>query len=256
MRRISVFTIFFGCLGLGLAAGLAYAWLVAPARPADQTPARLNNTDRALYLRLVADSFAASGDRSIAAGRLAALGESSAADLMELITADLRNGDAGSNTTRLAALAAALQINDPTVDLLASTNPLPPATENPRQVPTIVAGTPESPAESPTYLLTDRLLTCAEGTPVRRIEVLVRDEDGQPQSGQTVTVSWEGGRDEFITGFSGGNDPGYADFVMEPSMAYSVAVATDDPLVTDLRVELCPDGSDGGWRLEFQVQGP
>ena len=40
-------------LALGLAAGLSYAWLVAPIAPS-AAPDRLNATDRDLYLRIVA----------------------------------------------------------------------------------------------------------------------------------------------------------------------------------------------------------
>ena len=50
--------------------GLAWTWLAAPARPSDTTPAALNAVDRAIYLRLVADSFAADGNEGRAAARL------------------------------------------------------------------------------------------------------------------------------------------------------------------------------------------
>ena len=70
MRRSRTLLAFSFCLALGLAGGLAYAWLLAPAA-SSVGPDRLNPTDRQLYLRLVAAAYAADNDLDRAAARLA-----------------------------------------------------------------------------------------------------------------------------------------------------------------------------------------
>lgn len=252
MRR--VFFIFFIAITVGVAAGLSYAWLLAPSRPRDRTPEHLNAVDRELYLRLIADSYAATGDRAAAEARLAAMGHSSPDYLKDLIAADLQPGHSALDNSHLAALALALEIASPAAGLLAPSRPLPPATSLPPQSSDLVT-TPE-PATQTRFILTNHEVICTPGMPVRRMEILVLASDGQPVPGATITVRWEGGLDRLVTGFHAGRSPGYADFEMEPGITYAVSIAGDEAQVIDGQVEFCADGQDGGWRFEYRAQTP
>ncbi len=251
-RRTVEWLLFLLLLALGAAGGLAWAWLAAPARPDDAAPAALNAVDRAIYLRLVADNFAADGDEARAAARLAALGPDAAAHLVALLAADLRDGRGSPQTGRLATLAAALEIDAPEVALLAPPRPLPAAT--PQAISALSATPTNTPAGR--YELIGREALCTSGEAARRIEVIVSDSDSEPLTGVAITVMWDGGQDTFITGFAAGENSGKADFEMTAGESYSVRVGDDAPAVTDLAIQPCPDGQNGGWQLTFRERVP
>ena len=92
MRRVPLSVLLLVFALIGLAAGLSYAWLIAPGAETNQAPAQLNAADRDAYLRLMADSYAATGDRAAAARRLAALGPDGERALLDLLAAGLRSG--------------------------------------------------------------------------------------------------------------------------------------------------------------------
>ena len=62
-------------LALGLAAGLAYAWVISPVEFTDINPAMLVPNERDEYMVLAALAYAADGDLPRAEARLALLGE-------------------------------------------------------------------------------------------------------------------------------------------------------------------------------------
>lgn len=253
-RRTVEWLLFLLLLALGAAGGLAWAWLVAPARPADASPAALNAVDRAIYLRLVADSFAADGDEVRAAARLEALGPDAASQLVALLAADLRDGRSSPPTGRLAALAAALGIDAPEVALLAPPRPLPAATP-PAGMPAPQATPPNAPVAG-RYELIDREALCTLGEATRRIVVIVSEREDEPLPGIAITVAWAGDQDMFFTGLGDSEGSSAADFDMAAGVNYSVSVGDDAPAVTDLAVHSCPDGHDGGWQLTFRERAP
>ena len=251
MRRPSASLLLFVlCLALGLAGGLVYAWFVAPP-PSSAAPDRLNPVDRDLYLRLVAATYAADGDRELAAARLAAAGPEATAQLAALLAADLSTGRPVAD---LAHLAADLGLDAPAAALLVTPLPLPPATS-------AAAGSAEAtPSPAPTVapvVVLDRQPLCpGEDTP--RLVVGVVDEAGRPQPGVAVTARWTdtAGNDASstaITGFAADSDPGTADFLMQPGARY--AIELDGQLAADdLQVIACPDGLQGGWELELRIR--
>ena len=249
-RRNLDWLLFVIMLALGATGGLAWVWLAAPARPDDATPAALNAVDRAIYLRLVADSFAANGDDALAAARLEALGPNGATHLVALLAEELRVGHGGPDTLRLAALAVALEIDAPEVALLAPPRPLPAATAQ--------AGMPALQSTAPAagrYELIGREALCTPGEAERRIVVAVSDSEGVLLLGIAITVTWDDGQDTFFTGFGGEGDE-TGDFDMSLGASYSVSVGADAPAVSGLAVQTCPDGQDGGWQLTFREHAP
>ena len=232
----------------GLAVGLFWAWVLAPAQPTDTPPSRLNVRDRQLYIRLIADTFAATGDLARAEQRLDSLGSDSHQQLSDLIEADLVSDHVPLQTMRLAGLAVALGIRTPSVLMLAPP-PLPEATAAIEESAINSAG---AAAEQPDFRLASQLPLCIPGVSSGVIELTVFDEHGEPAPGMKVTVAWEGNEDTFFTGFDPSRSPGFADYDMMPGLTYSVAIDGSDPSVDGLQVASCPDGSEGGWQLEFR----
>lgn len=250
MRRPSAsLLVFVLCLALGLAGGLAYAWLLAP-RPTTAAPDRLNATDHDLYLRLIAAAYAADGDLDRAAARLAAAGPDAAMRVGALLAADLSDGRPVAD---MARLAAELGLDAPAAALLVAPQPLPAATSLPAP-----ATTTTSPAQAtPSAVVVDRQPLCAgEATP--RLVVRVVDEEGKPLAGVAVTArrtdaAGSGSASTAITGFAAAGNAGTADFTMQPGAMY--ALELDGQIVAEaLQLVACPDGTQGGWRIELQVK--
>lgn len=255
MRHRSRLLIFLTFCAVGIVAGLAFAWLVAPVEPAGDTPARLNPADREVYVQLIADSFAANGDRDAAARRLGSLGPTAKDLLAEMIARDLTGGRHAQAAENLVALAAEVGIDTPVVAMLAQPFPISPATSQAPVEPKPLANS-ASPIRDRRYELVEQELLCMPGSDANRIEIEVIDSNGRPQSGAVITVFWDGGRDSFFTGFTPGQDAGYADFKMDEDNTYSVAMGDDEVSATALQTQLCADGRVGGWRLEYRAREP
>lgn len=255
MRRPSTLLIFLLCCVVGIAAGLAFSWLVAPARPAGIAPDRLNPTDRELYIQLIADSYAANNDRDAAARHLRDLGPAAEASLVDLIARDLAADRSSRSADNLISLAAGLAIDAPVVDLLAQPPAITPAT------PSVLVEAASTDVPAPAisaghFELIERTVLCLAGDDVNRIEINIINSDSEPRAGVAIAVFWDGGRDSFFTGFTPDQGHGYADFTMTKGTTYSVAIAEDEVSAAGLETQLCTDGRVGGWQLEYRMREP
>jgi hypothetical protein len=242
------------------------------------SPARLRDENKAEYIFLVSQSYAATGDWEKAQERLAALdddevGETVAAQLEQY----LREGRPAPVMNNLAALAAQLGVSSPAMAVFGPvvggsptptptfaaesptptlsptpTNTRPPtSTPAPSSTPTV----PGQPTAVPIYRLLGQERVCDDAAPAPRIEVVVVDAFLQPLPGVEVIVEWDEGTDHFFTGFIPEQGLGYGDFLMSPEVSYSVFVEEGSPVVSGLRIEDCEadeGGLPGGWRLSFQ----
>ncbi len=249
MRRPSAqLLVFVLCLALGLAGGLAYAWLLAP-RPSSAAPDRLNPVDRDLYLRLVAAAYAADGDLDQATARLAAVGPDAAAHVAALLAADLSDGRPVAD---MARLAAGLGLDAPAAALLVAPRPLPAATS---PAPPATAATPTTTAAPPAVVLNQQPLCAGEAAP--RLVVRVVDEAGQPLSGVAITArrtdaAGSGATSTAITGFATG-DAGTADFTMQTGAVYALEL-DGQTVAEDLQLAACPDDFQGSWEIELEIR--
>lgn len=255
MPRLFSLLLFFIFCAAGIGAGLAIAWLVAPAQPSGVTPERLNPTDRELYIQLVADSFAADGNRVTAASRLGSLGSGGEEMLVKMIERDLTGGGLSRGAENLIGLAVGVGIDAGVIDLLGRPPAITPATPSASSEGESIAA-PATPVGAGRFELVEQAELCAAGEDANRIEIQITGSDGRPQGGVPVTVYWDGGQDSFFTGFSTGRNAGYADFKMARETTYSVAVGGDEVSVAGLATQLCADGRDGGWRLEYLAREP
>ena len=257
---------------LGLAGALVYAWVLQPVVYVESSPARLREEYKVEYILLVSQSYAADGDWDRAQRRLGALGDPELAGVVaSQVESALRDGAPADVVRNLAILADRLGGSNPAIAVFlpsGQSTPTPtsetstltpsptrtrPATNTP--FPTLTPTLLPTPTQVPVYRLLRREQICLEDQPVVRIEVIVVDPFLEPLPGAEVVVQWESGEDHFFTGFKPEKGLGYADFDMDPGIAYSVTMAEGSAAVGGLQVVSCGAGQGrlpGGWRLTFQ----
>jgi len=79
-RRLVFFTLM---IVLGIAAGVAYGWLVNPVKYDDTGPSTLGMDYKADYALMAAEIYAAEGDPVMAMARLTFLGEDNALQILD-----------------------------------------------------------------------------------------------------------------------------------------------------------------------------
>ena len=270
-QRISTPGWLFIGLIFGLGFGLYYAWVVAPIILVDSGPSRLSEDNKAKYIFLVSQSYAADANWALAQERLAALEDpnlsQSVNDLLETYVRDLESPAALRNMANLAqqlgAEGGAVAIFAPTSDLIPtptlaqqtlptlapSSTPFP--TEQPVLTPTVSPTLPPTRDIELVYQLLNQERICNGKNPPQ-IEVITQDVFANDLGGVEVQVVWANGHDRFYTGFKPDVGSGYGDFAMESDISYTVFLPAGSPEISGLRVETCNDGSNGSWQLTFQ----
>lgn len=208
------------------------------------------------------------------AQRLIAENQSSAeARALALLAADLQNPPTAApqestpsapDPTSANATQPAVTTIPPTATLDASdairtaTAPLPTATSTVQVTPSVTVTLPPTTTPRPSstpievqaapFTLTQREEVCGSGQKPGLLAVQVFDAQEQPLAGVKITVNWENGESTFFTGLAPEINPGYADFLMEPGITYSLQAGEVGDVVEDLTIPSCR----GGWSLEFQ----
>jgi hypothetical protein len=236
-------------LGLGIAAGLLYTWVLNPLVEFNTQPWQLRGDDRQQYMVAIALDYAHTSNLNRAVERLLSLRpQRDPFEEMAEVACDLATTGYANNNSGLRAVSAMMTLYQlqgragcadqlilsdqvqPTqvvqIDVPTPTLP-PPATKTP---------TPESVAlttPTPTVLVVPTSLPqsdfeiiniptfCSVDNP-GVIEVNVVDFNGQGIAGQVVRARWEGGESRFATGLKPERNVGYADFTMEAGLSYIV----------------------------------
>jgi hypothetical protein len=115
-------------------------------------------------------------------------------------------------------------------------------------VPTL----PPEPTSQPTYRLLNQQQICRSDETPPSITVITLNALLNPLPGVEVRVQWDGGADQFFTGFKPSLGEGAGDFAMSPDTSYTIVLAEGSPEISGLRVETCANGLTGGWQLTFQ----
>ena len=251
---------------VGLLAGVFYAWRVNPVSYTQTDPTSLRADFRMDYLALVASAYAGTGNLERAQARLAILGtEGIAETLGALAQQRLAAGYPETEARALASLAAAL--GERPSDLALATagtqgaTPVRPMTSTPRPIRTPQATPTRVPTATPgaPFQLTRQELLCnvAETTP--RLQIQVLDASGRGVPAMAIHVVWDQGSDQFFTGLKPELGAGYADFNMQPGIAYTVELPGSSALVTGLELEACTgeqgQSFNGSWLLVFSQPG-
>ena len=130
---------------------------------------------------------------------------------------------------------------------------VPTRTLNPTNTP-LPTWTPTPTRRSP-YTLQSQEFVCEEELDRPLIQIEVQDAAEQPVPGIEAIVNWDGGENHFFTGLKPDLGLGYADFVMTPSVVYTLRLAAGSELIPDLATSECEDQENnrywGTWRFLF-----
>lgn len=127
-------------------------------------------------------------------------------------------------------------------------------TETTRPRPTATTTQIPSPTPGGVFVLQEQRQVCDPEMGAALLQVEARDASGQPAPGLEVVVTWQDGEEHFFTGLKPELGAGYADFDLEPGVAYTVRLEQAGQPVTGLSAPVCEDGSQnytGGWYLLF-----
>jgi hypothetical protein len=268
--------------GFGL--GLLYAWVIAPVRYVDTTPDTLRADFKDQFRVAIAASYSANHNLDRARARLALLGE---ADPAETLTAQaqrmLAAGESFAIVQQVAALATDLKtgvaslppatttqpavsaspatptgaapssgtettIDTPTVELVSTPIIFDTPTPRPTRTPVPTAGAP--------FVLVGRDEVCNPNLTNGLMQISVIDRRGRQMPGVEIIITWSGGEEHFFTGLKPEIANGYADYIMQAGVTYTVRAGESGSPAPNLVAPVCPDTSGqtytGGLHLTFQ----
>lgn len=276
---------------LGIAIGLAYAWLVSPVAYTDTPPVALRPDYKDAYRTLIALAYSSNGDLGRARVRLALLGDNEPGSVVA--NQALRAAAENRPVSEVQSLALLAEVLGSPVDLLALT-PTPSigmsstsevgfspnvsfeASEtSPAETPTVVVTeantqisdnqpqstitriptTTSTPTTVAPFVLLDREFICNPDLPGPLIQVFVFDTDEQPVPGVPIFVNEPAGINRFYTGLKPEISLGYADYLMTPGISYTLRLGESGQTVSDLNVDECESSTGesypGSWVLTF-----
>lgn len=281
--------LWFAALVAGFGLGLFYAWIISPVRYFDTTPDTLRADFKDQFRVAIAASYAADRNLDRARARLALLGDD--ADLIQTLTAqaqrmlaagepieaiqqvallatDLKTG-AASLPPAAATTETAVSITGASQTAPASTSTLE-AAINPNDTPTVeIVNTPvvfDTPTPRPTrtpvptagapFVLVSQDIVCNPNLTYGLMQISVIDNRGRQLPGREIVITWSGGEEHFFTGLKPEIANGYADYIMQAGVTYTVRVAESGAPISNLSAPTCPDSNGqtyaGGLHLTFQ----
>ena len=275
MKRVALASLL--ALLAGLAAGLAYAWVIAPLRYVDTSPRTLREDFKDQFRTLVAASYSANHNIVRARARLALLGDG---DPIEALTAQaqrmLASGQSFQVVQQVAQLAtdlrtgvASIPSQVPDTSITNTRSPAVPttapliatqvsvvtdATATPAEpTPTgAVTATPafDTPTARPTrtpiptpsapFELVSQDQVCNPNLTDGLMQISVLDEHRHQMPGVEIDISWTGGEEAFFTGLKPEIADGYADYIMQAGVIYALRVGRSSDTVPNLTAPACP----------------
>lgn len=236
---------------VGLFIGILVSWWIAPNTKVDSTPAGLHPAYQEEYRLLVATSYGISHNLDRARSRLSLLNDIDQAKALINLALKIRSGQFISSifpaikdvvVYDLAFLAYDLELPPPTPELES-------------------AGTSRPTGMLPTrtylpFTLLSRQAVCNEFSRDTLARIQVKDSLEQQIPDLEILVTWEGGQQRFFTGFKPEMGMGYADFIMDPGIIYTIQIPPPNLALIGLKAPDCQsnDGTiyTGGVLLVFQ----
>jgi hypothetical protein len=112
------------------------------------------------------------------------------------------------------------------------------------------------PAPGKLFALVGQDTVCDPGLQPGLLQFTIMDSRRRQVAGIEIIVSWSEKEDRFFTGFKPELGDGYADFIMQPDVVYSVHVVEGGTIVPNISAPLCADPNGviytGGLLLTFQ----
>jgi len=271
--------------GFGL--GLFYTWVLSPLQYVDTNPGTLRADFKDQFRVVIAASYSLDHNLNRARARLFLLGDP---DPVQVLTAQAQRmlgaGESFTIIQEVAGLATDLQSgvasNSPGItptptstQVYSSQSPILPVSSTGTPLEIVQTATIESTSTStifdtPTSRPTRTPVPTA-GAPIQLVsqdqvcnpnltdglmQISVLDSHHHQLPGMKVIVTWNGGQEHFFTGFKPEIAIGYADYIMQPGVIYTVRVENSGIPVPNLSAPACPDTSGqtytGGLKLIFQ----
>ncbi len=271
----------------GFAAGLVYSWVISPLRVTDAAPVALRADFKDSYRAAIAGSYAATSNLSRAQARLSLLKDSNAVEALNAQAQRmLASGDSAKQADQVAALAVALEegagsaptsipnteiANNIQKDSTATLPPPPPdstliltVTETQPSAETEIVPVVSTPRPTRTpvptlgapFALIGQDSICDSNLPDELLQVIVLNSNRRPMPGIKITITWDGGEEQFFTGLKPELGDGYADYLMTPNITYTIQLASGSDVATGINAPTCQasDGTTflGGIKLTFQ----
>jgi hypothetical protein len=277
-------------LAIGIGLGLFFAWMVAPVRYINTVPNTLRTDFKDQYRILIAASYASTHDLTRAKSRLELLGDSNPVQALSAqaqrmlaagqpldmiqqvarLASDLQTGAAQSPPTAVtestlsvelptATRAAPLMGTEtpqflpeasvsPTIEVINTILPVQTATPRPTHIPT--------PTTGASFVLLSNDIVCKPNLTDGLMQISVIDSRHHQMPGVEIIITWVGGEEQFFTGLKSELQAGYADYLMQANVTYSVRIAESGTPVPNLSAPTCTDSSGqtytGGLHLTFQ----
>lgn len=272
-------------MGIGL--GIIYSWVISPIRYTDTSPDTLRADFKDQFRVAISAAYASDHDLQRAKARLLLLGDSNS---VQALTAQAQRmlgaGESFSTIQEIAGLATDLQSGVASIIPTSSPNPAPTEdhgsqtqvvsaliTDTPFEI--IASPTPESTStppniDTPTPRPTRTPIPTA-GAPIQLLsqdqvcnpnltnglmQISVLDSHHHQMPGMEIIITWNGGEEHFFTGFKPEIANGYADYIMQAGVIYTVKVGQTGIPASNLSAPACPDTTGqtftGGLKLIFQ----
>jgi len=256
---------------LGLAMGLIYTWVISPIKEVDTHPHLLREDYKDIYRALISRAYQANNNLPRAEARLELIGdEEPSLALAAQAQRYLAEGGDNEAAKVLANLSAALQ----SAAITAAT-PVPQSEEGSQKTPgegTPSSSTPEedqeepagntpspeseappaptpSPTNSPPFILQDSSPICDPTLGESLIQIIATNGEGDGVPGVALEISLGPDLKEvFYTGLKPELGLGYADFLAEPGLTYTLKVPESGLEVPDIEMPTCvTDSEDSYW---------
>jgi hypothetical protein len=129
------------------------------------------------------------------------------------------------------------------------------------QPPIVIQSTPRPTRTSiPTFgapfKLIEQETVCDSNLPDGLLQVLVYNTRRRPLAGIEIIATWESGTEQFFTGFKPEINEGYADFIMSPTITYTIQLARGSDIASGLVAPACQaangEAFPGSIKLTFQ----
>ena len=270
---------------VGFALGLFYAWVISPVRYTDTIPNTLRADFKDQFRIAIAASYASTHDLGRAKARLALLGDS---DSSQALTAQsqrmLAAGESIEVVQQVAQLAANLQggaaqiqpsatatptvsqiIVSPTVAVIGAATDaptVPVASPTIESTPAIIFTPTPRPTHTPSptpgapYVLTAQDVVCNPNLTDGLMQITVVDKYNHQIPGVEIIITWSGGEEHFFTGLKPDIANGYADYIMQAGVSYTVRAGESGTPAPNLTAPSCTDSGGqtftGGLHLTFQ----
>ena len=271
----------------GFGIGLLIAWVISPVRYIDTSPNTLRADFKDQFRITIAASYAADHNLERAKARLALLGDPNA---VQALTAEaqrmLGSGESFNIIQEVASLASDLQTGVASIVSTPTNSPIPtqgivsqtasvPVTltlspdtniETPTAEsasPTVIFDTPtQRPTKTPIptagvpFQLISQDQVCNPNLTDGLMQISILDNHRHQMPGIEIIITWSGGENHLFTGYKPDIGDGYADYVMQPGVIYTVRVAQPGAPIPNLSAPACPDSNGqtytGGIKLTFQ----